>query len=119
MGIGGETRASVYKSMKEMQRRSFIDKLDMLLKFWGISYSDTGVTLEEIKDMRNKITHQGKYVEKPTFETVEYSSKLYNGLFNILTRIFLAMLKYDADYFDHPSGRQIRFRDVCKAATSA
>jgi hypothetical protein len=119
MGVEGETIASVYKSMKAMQRRSFIDKVDTLLKFWGISYADTGVTLEEMRDVRNKITHQGKYAGESTFETVEYLSKLFNGLFNILTRIFLAMLKYDADYFDPPSSRWIRFRDVCKGATTA
>jgi hypothetical protein len=114
MEVEEATRAAIYNSMKGMQRRSFVDKFDMLLKFWGISYSDTGVTLEEIKDVRNKITHQGKYAEKPTFESVDYLSKLYNGLFNILTRIFLAMLKYDAEYFDPPNSRWIRFRDVCK-----
>jgi hypothetical protein len=32
-----------------------------LIEYWGISYDDTGITLDEIKDIRNDITHKGKY----------------------------------------------------------
>jgi hypothetical protein len=115
MGMDTVTQAALCNSMLGIQRRSFVDKITMLLEFWGISYSDTGVTLKEIKDVRNRITHQGKYVEKPSSESVEYLWKVYNGLFNILTRILLAMLKFDAEYFDAPNSKRIRFRDVCKA----
>jgi hypothetical protein len=96
-----------------MQRRSFVDKFGMLLKDWGISYQDTEVTLEEIKKVRNNITHQGKYAEA-SVETLDYLSRVYNGLFNILTRIFLAMLNYDGDYLDAPRSRWVKFAEVCK-----
>jgi hypothetical protein len=63
MKIDESTQAPVLRSMKGMQRRSFVDKFGMMQKDWGISYRDTGVTLEEIRDVRNKIIHQGKYAE--------------------------------------------------------
>jgi hypothetical protein len=113
MKIDESTQAPVLRSMKGMQRRSFVDKFGMMLKDWGISYRDTGVTLEEIRDVRNKITHQGKYAE-PNTESLNYLFKVYNGVFNILTRIFLAMLNYEGDYFDAPNGIWVKFKDVCE-----
>jgi len=113
MQVEKPVRASVFRSMKGMQRRSFVDKFGMLLNDWGISYNDTGVTLEEIKDVRNNITHQGKYAEVNT-ESLNYLFRVYNGLFNILTRIFLAMLNYEGDYFDAPNSRWVKFEDVYK-----
>jgi hypothetical protein len=56
MQINEPIQESVLKSMKVMQRRSFVDKFRMLLKHWRISYHDTGVTLEEIKKVRNNIS---------------------------------------------------------------
>jgi hypothetical protein len=117
MGYDSSIRAAVYRSMKEMKRRSFVDKAEMLLKKLGVSYSDIGVTLSEIVDIRNKITHQGKYGNNASSESFDYLSKVYNALFNILTRIFLVMLKYDGEYFDAPNSKWIKFRDVCTSSS--
>jgi hypothetical protein len=111
-------RRAVYSSMTAMKRRPFVDKCEMLLKYWGISYADTGITIDEIVHVRNKITHEGRFSDIPNVESVSYLWKVYNGLFNILARILLAMLKYRGQYFDAPNDRWINFADVCTGVGS-
>lgn len=114
MGVDDRTQQAVYGSMKGMERRTYLEKFEILLKNWGISYSDLGITLSEIKDVRNKITHEGRYYDKVEIQSqVDYLVKVYNGLFNILTRLFLAMLNYDGKYYDIPNSKWIEFEDVC------
>jgi hypothetical protein len=109
-------RNAVYRSMTAMKRRSFVDKCDRLLKYWGISYDDTEITLDEIVYVRNKITHEGRFSDQPDFQSVSYLWKVYNGLFNILARVFLAMLNYRGQYFDAPNNRWINFANICSKA---
>lgn len=105
---------TIYGSMKGMERRTFLEKFEMLLNNWGITYSDLGITLSEIKNVRNKITHEGRYYDKVENQSqVDYLFKVYNGLFNILTRLFLAILNYDGMYYDIPNSRWIKFEEVC------
>ena len=65
----------------------------------GILYDDTWITLDEIKNVRNDITHKGKY-SKEGEEGLTDVIKAYKGLMTVLTRIFLAMLGYDKYYQD-------------------
>ena len=117
MEVDNKTKQSIFGSMKGMERRTFLEKFEMLLKNWGISYSDLGVSLGEIKDVRNKITHEGRYYDKVKNQyQVDYLFRVYNGLFNILTRLFLAMLRYRGLYYDIPSSKWIDFEEVCSLA---
>jgi hypothetical protein len=85
----------------------------MLLEYWGISYADTEITLNDIVTTRNKITHEGRHSDRPSIQSVSRLWEYYNGLFNILTRIFLAMLKYQGEYLDITKDKRINFADVC------
>lgn len=84
----------------------------MLLNYWGISYSDTGITLDEIIRIRNKITHEGKYYIHKKNDFM-HLTKVYDGLMTILTRIFLATLSYSKQYQDPWLDKWITFRYVC------
>jgi hypothetical protein len=114
MGVDEKTMHAVFGSMKGMERRTFIDKLEMLLGNWDISYADLGVTLSEIRNVRNKITHEGRYYNNVENQSqVDYLFRVYNGLFNILTRLFLALLRYRGLYYDIPNSKWIDFGEVC------
>jgi hypothetical protein len=114
---------SVVNSLKQTQRRSFTDKVRMLLDFWGICVDDTKVKLSDITRLRNEITHRGKYSTQNDTD-MEYLIRVYNGLKIILIRVFLAMLNYDGFYQDfgiennnkddNEATNWIRFSDVCK-----
>lgn len=111
-GVDPTIRSSIYSTFSEMKRRSYVDKAKMLIDYWGISYDDTGITLDEIKNVRNDITHRGKYRKEGKIGLTEII-KTYSGLMSILTRIFLAMLCYHKYYQDPWIGKWIEFNSVC------
>ena len=110
--ISKETRAAIYRAMLGLNRKQYVDKMKELLVHLGVEYSDVGITLEEIIDVRDQITHRGIYYEtdEKGFQMV---FKAYEGLFSILTRIFLAMLKYNEQYYDPTKQKWLRFAEVC------
>jgi hypothetical protein len=97
--IDSQTRRAVYSSMEGGNRRSYVDKAQMLIDYWGIFYCDTGITIDQIKNIRNKITHEGRYTINDGGQFTK-AIKVYDGLMAILVRIFLAMLNYDKYYQD-------------------
>lgn len=110
IGIEKEIRASMYdKFGKGLNRRSFINKAKMLLENWKIKYDDLNVTLEEIVDIRNDITHRGQHAEEEEEKNI---FRVYSGLITILARIFLAMLNYSGEYYDFATGKWINFKTV-------
>lgn len=111
-GVNTTTRSAVYRSLRGVNRRSYLDKAGMLLEYWGISYSDTGIALEDIVRIRDEITHQGKYYMKMEND-ISGLTKVYNGLMTILTRVLLAMLGYNKQYQDPWIDKWIKFGDVC------
>ncbi len=106
-------RSAIYRSLSGINRRSYVDKAKMLLDYWGVSYADADISLDDIVQVRNDITHRGTHYSKDSESEFHKVFKAYEGLFLILTRIFLAMLKYDDEYYDPTEGKWIRFRDVC------
>lgn len=106
MGVEKETRGLMYLGLNAMKRRSYLNKLTLFLEYWKIKYDDVGVTLEDIVKIRNKIIHEGKV---STSDPLWYS---YKGLFTILTRIFLAMIKFDFEYWDITKTKYVNFKDV-------
>lgn len=93
--------------------RSYVDKAKTLLDYWSILYDDTGITLDDIKNMRNNITHKRYYSKEGELGLTEVI-KMYKGLMTILTRVFLAMLGYDKYYQDpFMEGKWIHFPSVC------
>ncbi len=75
----------------------------------GIKYDDLKITIENIVSIRNDITHRGQ----PSGDESKELFRVYKGLITILTRIFLAMLKYDGDYWDFAREETIKFNTVC------
>ena len=112
-GIDTTIRSALYNGLSGINRRSYVDKAKTLLDYWNILYDDTGITLDDIKNMRNDITHKGKYSKEGELGLTEVT-KMYKGLMTILTRVFLAMLGYDKYYQDpFMEGKWIQFPSVC------
>jgi hypothetical protein len=74
----------------------------------------------DIRDVRNEITHTGRYpVNNDT--GIEKLIRVNNGIQTLLTRVFLAMLRYDGYYQDYgvqhnsngKSSEWINFKEVC------
>ena len=66
-----------------------------------ISPEEERDVIDKIFDIRNEITHSGRYDGRgKDIHDYKVSAKAYSALFSILTRIFLAMLKYTESYRD-------------------
>jgi hypothetical protein len=114
--VPADVRASIYRSLKGINRRQYVEKAQMLLDHWGITYSDTGITLEDIVKIRNNITHRGKHECGNDIESFDEIVNAYEGLFAILTRAFLSMLGYEGQYYDPRKGDWIDIASVCTRA---
>ena len=99
-------------------------KTRKLIEHWGILTHDLEITQEKkrdvvdkIFDIRNEITHSGRYHGRgKDTHPLETLTKAYSALFSILTRIFLAMLKYTDSYRD--MSRNGEFVELSKVCTS-
>ena len=114
--LPADVRASIYRSLKGINRRQYVEKAQMLLDHWGITHSDTGITLEDIVKIRNNITHRGRHDSGNDRESFDEIVNAYEGLFAILTRVFLSMLGYEGQYYDTTKGDWIDFASVCTRA---
>jgi hypothetical protein len=110
--IGNDAISQIYQLIVKKQR-TYVKNAKTLLDYWGISISDIKTSLEEIVMIRNAIIHSGLYFHDEDIEKAKKVLEAYEDLFQILTRIFLAMLKYNGDYYDPPRNRWIKFSEVC------
>ena len=94
-------------------RKSYEEKALELLDYWGISISDIGTTLKEIVNIRDFIIHRGLYFHDKNVNRAMKVIEASEDLFQILTRIFLAMLRYNGDYYYPRESKWIKFKDVC------
>ncbi len=108
--VDKSTRAALYSALDGINRKQYVDKAKKLLDFWHVKYDDLNITFEEIVEIRNQITHRG--VIGPSKENGEKLIHAHYALMMILTRIFLAMLKYDNQYYDLVKSNWIKFSDV-------
>jgi hypothetical protein len=108
---------AVVANSQNIRRRSYSNKARRLVRYWGISNDEIDKGVVTVKDVRNNITHRGRHRDD-----VQIVFEAYDILFTILTRVFLAMLKYDGIYYnttDRGRPKWINFRDVCnKIGTS-
>jgi hypothetical protein len=97
-------------------------KARKMIEHWGVLTGDLEVTQEEkrdivdrIFDIRNEITHSGRYHSRgKDSHPLETLTKAYSALLSILTRIFLAMLKYTDSYRDMSrNGEFVELSEVC------
>lgn len=102
-------RASIYSNLNSLRRRSLVQKAKMLLEFWQIKFDDIGVNLDKIKDIRNEITHKGRYYSPGS--KMDETNLAYKALITLLVRLFLAIVKYDGIYKDPVKG-WINFHEV-------
>lgn len=112
MNIQDKVQDEVIEKLGELNRRSYLNNLKRLLNYWGIIYCDIGITIDEIRDIRNLIIHRGLY-GSTTQHDKDRISKAYIGLFVILTRLLLAMLKFGGSYHDPIHNKSINFSQVC------
>jgi len=111
LGFEESTRALFYDKLgKGLNRRSYVDKARMLLEHWKIKFDDLNITIDDIVSIRNEITHRG---QPSGDEESKRLFKIYKALITILTRIFLAMLNYEGDYWDFAREETIKFNTVC------
>ena len=63
-GFNAPTRGLIYENLGEgLNRRSFVNKAELLLAFWGIKYDDLGISLNDIVRIRNDITHRCQHAD--------------------------------------------------------
>ncbi len=110
MNVDDKTQSLMYNGIDAMQRRSYRNKAKMLLEHWEIKYDDLEITLEEIIKIRNKITHMGRVKTVENDDSILF--RAYKGIFVLLTRIFLAMLNFDFEYWDIIKRDYVKFTDV-------
>lgn len=111
-GIARPIQDAMSTKLPELNRRTYLCKARRLLEFWGIDYSDLGLSLGRIKDVRNDITHRGIFTPKTKAEQ-DLVLKAYLGMFEILTRLYLAMLRFEGRYYSVTRRSVIDFKDVC------
>ena len=108
LDIDIEKQKLMCKSINAMQRRSYVDKIKMLLERLEIKYDDLDISLEKLVAIRNKITHMGRLKDDEQTEML----KAFKGIFVLLTRILLAILNFDFEYWDIVKEKNVKFDDV-------
>lgn len=115
-------QATIDKLFGNMNHPNSPTKARKLIEHWGILTSDLEIAQEEkrdvvdkIFDIRNEITHSGRYQGRgKDTHRLETLMKVYTALFSILTRIFLAMLKYTDSYRDMSrNGKFVELSETC------
>lgn len=111
LGLDPHTRALFYNKLgKGLNRRSFVDKAQMLIDYWGIKYDDLKITLNDVVRIRNDITHRGQHAGDTESEEI---FSVYKGLIVIIIRILLAMVNFDWEYWDFARQESVKFDTVC------
>jgi len=82
LGIESTNRGLFYDKLgKGLNRRTFVNKAELLLDFWGIKYDDLGVTLQDIVKVRNAITHRGQQADDEESKVIFSTFKGLNSIF--------------------------------------
>jgi uncharacterized protein YutE (UPF0331/DUF86 family) len=84
------------KKIPDINRRSYRKKAEGLLDSLGILDNHTREALKEIIEVRDRITHSGRFVD-PKDRT--RAAKAYFELTSILIKVFLKILVPDDDTF--------------------
>ena len=108
LGTTPRQRKEIYIKLKGLNRLSFGAGIELLLDHIRVKFEDLFDDLQVVIDIRNKITHEGVYGD---FEKLAH---VRNRLYVLLTRIFLAILNYDDDYWDWVRGEWVHFNEVCE-----
>lgn len=87
---------SMLKRIPEINRRSYRKKAEKLLESLGILDNHTREVLKEIIEVRDKITHSGRFVDP---EDKRKAANMYFELISILTKVFLKILVLDDNTF--------------------
>jgi hypothetical protein len=122
--IDKDTAGQLKNHFSNMNRPNSPTKARKLVEHWGILTSDLEIppeekrdVIEKIFDIRNEITHSGRYHRRgKDTHPLETLTKAYSALFSLLTRILLAMLKYTDSYRD--MSRNGEFIELSKVCTS-
>jgi hypothetical protein len=87
---------SMLQRIPDINRRSYRKKAEGLLNTLGILDNQTRETLKEIIEIRDRITHSGRFVDP---EDKRKAAKAYFELITILTKVFLKILVPNDDTF--------------------
>ncbi|MEM4213216.1 MAG: hypothetical protein QXO63_02770, partial [Thermoplasmatales archaeon] len=99
-------RDELYAKIRGLNRWSFKTQIKSLLNYLGVKYDDLFDDLQIIVEIRNRLTHEGKYEDTGRLLNV------YNRLYVLLSRVFLAILNYDDEYWDWVKQEFVHFKDV-------
>lgn len=108
ISITPEQRSEIYMKLRGLNRRSLRAGIYSILKYLNIKYDDLFKDIGIIIKVRNILTHSGTY---PNFKEL---SDVFDRLYVLLTRIFLAFIGYDHQYFDWILQEWVNFNDVIK-----
>ena len=107
--LESRTLASIEAKLAELNRRSYAEKAEELLFFWKLRHDDLGVTISQIVSIRNKITHTGNAVDSGSYDALLAA---YNAIMTLLSRILLAIIDYNGQYYDWVRNEFVNFSAV-------
>lgn len=84
------------KRISDINRRSYRKKAEKLLESLGILDDHTRETLKDIIEVRDGITHSGRFVDP---EDSRKAARMYFELIDILSKVFIKILVPDDDSF--------------------
>ena len=96
-GVNEEDSKGLRDNLNGLNRRSYSRKAKALLAFWRVKYDNLGVGIRDIVMVRNEITHTGGILAGDKQDRL-FST--FQALMMILVRVFLAILRYEGQYFD-------------------
>lgn len=106
LGMTSDQRREIYMKLKGLNRRSLRAGIESLICHLKVRYNDLFDDLGIIIRIRNELTHTG------TYHDINELSKYFDGLYVLLTRIFLSILNYEQDYFDWVKSGWVHMKDV-------
>lgn len=97
----GEKFKTIRSSFQNLRRRTYVNKLKLLLSQLHIDYSDVKLKPAKIVNLRNDITHRGQLSHiNEEKELKKVYEQQYKALWSVIIRIFLKLFQYDGSYFD-------------------
>jgi hypothetical protein len=102
-------RNLINENLAAIRRRSFKDKVNLLIEDLKVNISDLTTSFEDVVKIRNKITHTGTAIS--SILDIDFQWKKYNDLMSIIIRIFLAMIEYEGRYLDPWQDEWINFKE--------
>lgn len=91
----GDTLEVMSQQLGNLNRRTLRTNLEAFLKCYGVPISDIATEIPSLISLRNHVIHRGRQLEADDSQPLSYSIAVLREL---LTRVFLSLLRYRGTY---------------------